>query len=206
MSNFMKDLFHGEPRSLMEVEEALEVARVEKKDFFSVLKEHHQYLSESINVVTSKTATDTDKQVNLIRFFRLVEMHGKAEEETLYVHLRFNRDREARLEGYAGQDEHDLAFQLEDELLKMNYLTVWNEEIAAKAIVVANLVKAHMKEEETQMFLIAQKDMNASEIEVLREEYINKCKTYLGEFKTAPNGNLERLSRTTAGELDLNSL
>jgi len=211
MANFITELFQGEPHSLVEVEEALEVARINKMDFMALLKEHHDYLEESINIIMSKDATDTDKQVNLIRFFRLVEMHGKAEEETLYVHLRFNREREARLEGYGGQDEHDLAFQLEDELLRMGYLTTWNEEIAAKAKVVAVLVKNHIKEEESTMFPIALKDLNVSEIEVMRDDYVRKCKTYLSEFKTTANGNVDRSRRDGVvhgldRDLDLNSL
>lgn len=209
MSNFFTELFQTEPHTLMEVEESLESAQQEETDFISLIKEHHNYIRESIHVILNKNSNNTDKQINLIRFFRLLEMHGKAEEETLYVHLRFNRKKEARLEGYGGQDEHDLAFQLEDELLEMGYLTQWNEEIEAKARVVATLMQTHLQEEESKMFRVAQKDMNATEMEVMRDDYVRKCRSYLSEFKTTPNGNLDRIMRIGSkdeAELDLNSL
>ena len=179
MGNFLKSLMGSEPHSLESIRDSLEKSFMNDTDFISLLKEHHDYLQESISVLMDKDATDADKQSHLIRFFRLVEMHGKAEQETLYMSLKKNGEKEARLEGFGGQDEHDVAFQLEEELLAMGYLSDWNEEIAAKGKVAASLMFNHINEEESDMFPIAQNDIDEAELENMRDQYITKCKTYL---------------------------
>ncbi|MBC7713405.1 MAG: hemerythrin domain-containing protein [Rhizobacter sp.] len=179
MANFLSETFRTEPHSLEEVRTSLDKDLADHKQFFPLLKEHHDFLEESISVIMDKDATDFQKQEHLERFFRLVEMHGKAEQEVLYNHLKANPEKEARLEGFAGQDEHDVAFQLEAELTGMGYKTEWSEEIAAKAKVVAGLVKNHIKEEESTMFPIAEENMTEEELEDMRDSYIQKCLGYL---------------------------
>ncbi|MBC7427932.1 MAG: hemerythrin domain-containing protein [Bacteriovorax sp.] len=179
MANFFKEMARTGPHSLEEVRLSLDTDLADHKQFIPLLKEHHDFLEESISVLIDKEATDFQKQEHLERFFRLVEMHGKAEQEVLYNHLKANPEKEARLEGFAGQDEHDLAFQLEAELTGMGYKTQWTEEIAAKAKVVAGLVKNHIKEEESTMFLIAVENMTEEEMEDMRDAYIQKCIGYL---------------------------
>jgi hemerythrin-like domain-containing protein len=193
MATFIQNLMGSQPHSLETIRDSLGKAFDNDTDFIALLKEHHDYLEESISVLMDNDATDADKQSHLIRFFRLLEMHGKSEQETLYISLKKNKEKEARLEGFGGQDEHDVAFQLEEELLAMGYLNDWNEEIAAKGKVVAGLVQKHIKEEESEMFPIAQNDIDESELEMLRDQYVTKCKTYLDE------------SAVSAGQRDLNA-
>ena len=201
MMNPFSELFKTGPHSFEDIRESMHQATLFNKEFFSLLIEHHDYLKESIRILTDHKSTDLEKQNQLIRFFRLVEMHGKAEEETLYVHLKQNPVKEARLEGHGGKDEHDVVFQMEDELLKMGYLTDWNEEIDAKARVVATMVKNHLAEEEDRMFKIAKKNFAESEMELLRDQYMAKCHIYIDDFKTRSNGNC--LNR---GPADLSNL
>ena len=193
MATFIQKLMGSEPHSLEAIRDSLDKSFENDTDFIALLKEHHGYLEESISVLMDKDASDSYKQSHLIRFFRLVEMHGKAEQETLYISLKKNSEKEARLEGFGGQDEHDVVFQLEDELLAMGYLNDWTEEIAAKGKVAAGLMQNHIKEEESEMFPIAQNDIDESELEMLRDQYITKCKTYLDE------------SAVSAGQRDLNA-
>lgn len=179
MENVFQKLGIAEPHSLQQVRASIDTDAQQETSFISLLKEHHDYLKESIQVILDSKASIPDKRAHLSRFFNLVEMHAKAEGETLYVHLQQNTEEEARLEGLCGQDEHEIAFQLRDELLMMNYKTQWNDEIAAKAKVVAVLVKNHIKEEESVMFPIAKKDLSDEEMEQMRLDYIAKCRTYL---------------------------
>ncbi len=179
MASFLKEIVRTEPHTLQEIREALDEAEKDHKQLVPLLKEHHDYLQESIAVLLDKDSTDFQKQEHLERFFRLLEMHGKAEQEVLYTHLKANEEKDARLEGYAGQDEHDLAFQLEVELTDMGYKTEWNEQISAKAKVIAGLVKNHIKEEESMMFPIAETNMTEEELEDMRDAYIQKCISYL---------------------------
>jgi hypothetical protein len=179
MTSFFKEIVRFEPHSIDEIRVSLDKNLADHKQFIPLLKEHHDYLQESISVLIGVDTTDFQKQEHLERFFRLLEMHGKAEQEVLYNHLKANDSREARLEGFGGQDEHDLAFQLEEELLKTDYKNKWNEEIEAKAKVLAVLVKNHLKEEEDTMFTIATSHMTVEELEDMRDSYIQKCVGYL---------------------------
>lgn len=179
MENVFEKLGMTGSHTLQEVRASIDTDAQQETGLISLLKEHHDFLKESIQVIMDSKASIPDKREHLSRFFNLLEMHGKAEQETLYVHLQQNTEEEARLEGLSGQDEHDIAFQLRDELLMMNYKTQWNDEIAAKAKVVAGLVKNHLKEEESDMFSIAKNDLTDEEMEQMRLEYIAKCRSYL---------------------------
>ena len=179
MANFLKEMVRTEPHTIDEVRASLDTDLADHKQFIPLLKEHHDFLEESISVLMDADSTDFQKQEHLERFFRLVEMHGKAEQEVLYAQLQGSTEKEARLEGFGGQDEHDIAFQLEAELTGMGYKTEWTEEIAAKAKVVAGLVKNHIKEEESTMFPIAESYMTEEEMEHMRDAYIQRCISYL---------------------------
>ena len=189
MANFFKDLVSAEPHSFEKIEATLDLAETDQVDFIALLKDHHDFLEESIAILEDVDASDVEKQVHLSRFFRLLEMHGKAEEETLYARLRQDVEKDGRILGFCGQDEHDVAFQIESELLKMGYQKTWNEEIAAKAKVVAGLVKNHIKDEEAVTFMIAQRDIDEDELDDLMLEYVAKCRVYLDESKTTSLSN-----------------
>jgi len=179
MENIFQKLGITEPHTLDQIRASIDTDFKKDTGFIAILKEHHYFLEESINVIVDPTATIPEKRSHLGRFLNLFEMHGKAEQETLYIHLQQNVEEDARLEGLAGQDEHEIAFQIRDELMAMNYKTQWNDEIAAKAKVLATLVKNHMKEEESVMFHIAKKNLNDAEMEQMRIEYLDKCQFYL---------------------------
>lgn len=179
MENIFQKLGITEPHTLDQVHASIETDLKKETGFITVLKEHHYFLEESINVIIDPTATIPEKRSHLGRFLSLLEMHAQAEQETLYIHLQQNIEEDARLEGLAGQDEHEIAFQIRDELIAMNYKTQWNDEIAAKAKVLATLVKNHIKEEESVMFHIAKKDLNEAEMDEMRIEYLDKCRSYL---------------------------
>lgn len=201
MKNYLADLFKSAPHSFEDIRYSMAQDRLFNKDFFSILLEHHDYLKESIGILLDDESASIEKQEQLVRFFRLVEMHGKAEEETLYVYLKSSIDANARIEGYSGKDEHDVIFQMEDALLKMGYLTDWSEEINAKSRVVAGLVKSHLQEEEKRMFKIAKKSLTLEEVEQMRDEYLVKCLVYIDDFKTRSTGNW--LNRGPSDLMDL---
>lgn len=179
MANFFQEIIRVEPHTIDEVRTSLDTDLADHKQFIPLLKEHHDYLQESISVLMDSESTDFQKQEHLERFFRLLEMHGKAEQEILYTKLIDSDVKEARLEGFGGLDEHTIAFQLEEELTQMGYKVEWNEEIEAKAKKLAGLVKNHIKEEESTMFPIAESSMTEEELEHMRDAYIAKCTSYL---------------------------
>lgn len=179
MANFLKEMVRTEPHSLAEIRVSLDKDLADHKQFVPLLREHHGHLRESISVLLDTETTHLQKQEHLERFFKLLEMHGRAEQEVLYNHLKANDARKVRLEGFSGQDEHDIAFHLEAELKNMGYKAEWNEEIEAKAKVVAAFVKNHLKDEENVMFPIAESHMTEEELEDMRDSYIQKCIGYL---------------------------
>ena len=153
----------------------------EQPDFVRLLKQHHDYLKESIGFLIAPDVPAADKQFHLARFLSLVAMHGKAEEETLYVALQDSDSMQARVEGFGGQDEHDLAYQLADELDEAAFEDRWNDEIAAKAKVIAGLVQNHLKEEESVMFKVAEEAIDDDALRVLALDYLDRCRVYLDE-------------------------
>lgn len=178
MENIFQRLGITEPHTLEQVRASIDADTKREAGFIAVLKEHHYYLEESISILIDPTVSIPEKRSHLERFLNLLEMHAKAEAETLYVHLQQNVEEEARLEGLAGEDEHDIAFQMIDELVAMNYKTQWNDEIAAKAKVLAAFIKNHIKEEESVMFSVAKKNLNEGEMEQMRIEYLEKCRYF----------------------------
>ena len=179
MENIFQKLGITEPHTLAQIRASINEDVENETRFFTILKEHHYFMEESIAVILDNSASIPEKRAHLDRFLTLIEMHGKAEQETLYIYLQQNMEEQARLEGLAGQDEHEIAFQLRDELIAMSYKTQWNDEIAAKAKVIATLIKNHIEEEESEMFAIAKKELSDSDLEQMSIEYLKKCQSYL---------------------------
>jgi hemerythrin-like domain-containing protein len=184
MSNIFKNIFNSNAHTLEDIRQGLVDALDGRVGLIHLIKKHHDFLEESIATLTSKEATDMEKQTHLFRFFRLMEMHGKAEEEVLYTELRRSSVKEARLAGYAAQDEHDVTFRLEEELLEMGYRDTWNEEIQAKGKVAAGLVQYHLRLEENEIFPLAEKVIPVATMENMVKTYITKCLNYLDDSKT----------------------
>ena len=177
----IKKTFQGEPETLQEIRQTLMNDEKMEEDFVKLLEKHHDYLEESISVLIDAEASSYEKQVQLERLVQVLNMHAKAEQETLYQSLIHAADRLARLEGLAGQDEHDVALQMANELRKMNFQISWSEEIDAKAKVLANLIQSHINEEEREMFDVAEAAIEPVKMRALASLYKEKCKMYFEE-------------------------
>jgi hemerythrin-like domain-containing protein len=186
------NLFSNEPHNLMELRDSLDESIQNVQSFISILEDHHDYLEESIDALMDIDAEIPYKQFHLMRFLMLVDMHGHAEEETLYERLEEDQTKTARVEGYRGQNEHDLAYQLSEQLRAMDFENYWSDEVAAKAMVLASLVKNHIEEEEDTMFDVAESYIDEAELARLATEYINKCRDYLDRGSIQPPLNRER--------------
>lgn len=171
-------IFEQNPDTLQDLRDAIDDSLENPPDFVSLLKDHHEFLKDSVKVLTDPRASVTDKQFHLARFAALVQMHGHAEEETLYERLEADDAKQARLEGFGGQDEHDVAYRLLDELDTMDAINGWSDEIEAKAKVVATLVKTHIAEEESAMFKVAKSVIEKEELDSLARAYLMKCRDF----------------------------
>jgi hypothetical protein len=174
----MLNFFRDRPYSLIEIRQTLDDIS-EKTSLLDLIERHHDYLEESIPVLTDKMAPIDEKQKHLTRFLHLLNMHTKAEEETVYQGLLASTERSAHLEGIACQNEHDLAAMLAEEVDALNFESNWSEEADAKARVLASLVENHIIDEERSLFSEVRRDIPAQILKKLRFEYIEKCKHYL---------------------------
>jgi hemerythrin-like domain-containing protein len=175
----MLNFFRDDAYSLSEIRQSLDSVKTRTTPFIQLLVKHHDYLRESIPVLVDKIAPMDEKQRHLTRFLRLLNMHTKAEEETLYQALLAAPEREAHLEGIGGIDEHQIAFHLMGELEDLNYKSTWSEEADAKAKVLAGLIESHIKQEEQSMYPTAKRCIDALTLKDLQAQYVDKCKHYL---------------------------
>ncbi|RYZ72817.1 MAG: hemerythrin domain-containing protein [Proteobacteria bacterium] len=185
-----------EPHSFDEIRLEIGEALDNTPDLIDFMKTHHDYLEESISVLMDPKASVSDKQEHLSRFLILLDMHGHAEEETLYRRLISDDKKVARIEGLGAQDEHDIAYLMGDELIALDFTNTWNDQIESKAKVLATMVQNHILEEESVMFKIANKQLNAIDFDTLSKEYVIKCAMYLDADLTPPS-NIADISVTT---------
>lgn len=151
----------------------------DESSIIPILKSHHKYLKEYISILTSDSTSFKDKQVIATIFFPILNMHAKAEEEILYPVLKESTNKEIRLEGLRGKSEHELMYELIDELKLMGADTSWSETIDAKMHVLAGLLKSHIKEEEQITFQLIQKFISELTLMDMTDDYLDRCKMYL---------------------------
>ncbi|MBC7397790.1 MAG: hemerythrin domain-containing protein [Bdellovibrionales bacterium] len=145
----------------------------------AVLEKHHDFLDESLSVLVDPNANLEDKKLHLMRFVHVINMHGRAEEETLYPKLMQSGSREARFQAHVSKTEFDLAFQLSDEIRDLEQKEDWSDEVDAKTKVMASLVRTHLREEERLLFPLAKKTLDPEVIEQMTLVYLDKCIQYL---------------------------
>lgn len=154
------------------------------EDVLEAIVKHHDILRECIHVLKSEEATNTKKRNQLEKFITWLRMHIYAEQETLYEAVREIED----LKHFAleGQEEHDIADALMVQLSALEYFDNWNDEMASKAKVLAELMEQHLDDEEREFFPEVRKYMIPAELESMRELYAQKCDSYLKQTPMAP--------------------
>lgn len=177
----IKEALRSEPHSIEEIRRALHTPEVEAGGLLALIERHHDFLQESIVVLLDHQAEGREKQLHLTRLVKLLKMHAQSEQEILYSNLIQHSVQEARLEGMAAQDEHNLAFQLVNELKIQNFETLWTEDIEAKARVLSSLIANHILEEESELFPVVRREMSKEDLSLMATEYIRRCKLHLDE-------------------------
>lgn len=185
MKDSVRYALRGEPTPLDEISASLRETRAENEDFIKLLESHHNAIEESIAVLTNSESRGDEKRFHLERFLKLVNMHGHAEEDTLYAALKASDVKQARLEGIAGQTEHAVAYELGETLQELNKGAVWSEELDAKSKVAATLVQNHINEEESMTFPVARNALGEDSLNELVDQYFDRCRQWFdGEGKT----------------------
>jgi hemerythrin superfamily protein len=151
----------------------------EETSIIPVLENHHKYLKEYISILMSNDTSVKDKQATVTLFFTILNMHARAEEDVFYDSLKHATNKDVRMEGLRGQDEHEIVYELVNELKIMGAENAWSEEIVSKISVLAGILKNHMKEEEQVMFPMVEKMLPETKLIDLTDEYLDKCRIYL---------------------------
>lgn len=144
-----------------------------------ILENHHKYLKEYISILMADGTPTKDKQATATLFFPILSMHAKAEDEILYHALKEATNKDIRLEALRGQDEHELMYELVEELKLMGAESSWSEAIDAKMRVLTGLVKTHVKQEEQVVFPMIEKFIPETTLMDLTDDYLDRCKIYL---------------------------
>ncbi len=138
-------------------------------DVFSVLKQQHDQLRRLIKVLKDSLAGPSEKQYHLIQFIELLNVHCKAEEQTLYRVLKdISESQNLTFEAF---EDHAVAKILIDELKDADYENTWSPFIEAKAKTLAVITETHMLDEENVIFSAAQNLLTEEELRIIGEEF-----------------------------------
>lgn len=152
-----------------------------KKDILHLIEKDHQVLFDSIKVLTEEEFSTTEKKRQLDRFLFNLKVHKETEEAALYESLVALKDlRPLVLESY---EEHNIADHLVAELQAMNFMKhEWDDEVEAKAKVLAELIFHHAREEENELFPVIQATLTRQELNTLGAVYLQRRKEFKDRF------------------------
>lgn len=188
MLHDVRKSLRAEPHSLVEMRKEMSIALQKNVKLIDVLKQHHDYIKESVVVCLDRDMQDSERQTHLSRLLKLLEMHAKAEEQTLYKLLMYSSEKIPRVDASIAQDEHDLLFQLADDLRDMHFEALWTEDVEAKCLVLCELVVSHFKKEEEEIFPLAKDCINSGQLNDNASEYIGLCENFLAMSEIRAKG------------------
>lgn len=143
-------------------------------DITSLILRDHVPIKKHILVLKDSEIGIIQKKLAYAEFERVLSNHAKAEQESLYIHMK-NED-DLCIEGLEGDTEHALADQLMKEIDSIkNDDNLW----MAKVKVLAELVDHHVKEEEKEVLKHVQKKFDVNTRIEIGTEYSN----LLGQFR-----------------------
>lgn len=138
-------------------------------DIITLILRDHEPLKKLI-ITLKDTEVGIEKKRPLYnKFEQLLSQHAKAEEESLYVHMKEEDD--LCLEGLEGDTEHAIADQLMAEISEVrNDDDLW----LAKVKVLAEVVEHHVKEEEKDVLKQVRKEFDQTERMEIGKEYLQQ--------------------------------
>jgi hemerythrin superfamily protein len=142
----------------------------------SLILRDHKPIKELILILKDPEVSFSKKQPAFSEFEQVLTHHAKAEEESLYVHLKHEDD--LRIEGLEGDTEHAIAMQLIEEIKdSRDDEDTW----MAKVKVLAEIVDHHVKEEEKSVLKQVKKEFSNDMRVEIGEMYSKLLKKYREE-------------------------
>lgn len=146
-------------------------------DIVTLILRDHRPIKELILILKDQEISISKKRPAFADFESVLTSHAKAEEESLYVHLKEYDD--LRTEGLEGDTEHAIAEQLMQEVNQSkDDEDLW----MAKVKVLAELVDHHVKEEEKEVLKEVRKEVSLEERMELGEMYSQLLSKYQSEM------------------------
>ncbi|MCC2677925.1 MAG: hypothetical protein K0R29_501 [Pseudobdellovibrio sp.] len=136
------------------------------QDIVALILADHKPLKQLIKTMKSERAEDSEKIQAFKEFAKLLTVHAKSEEESLYVYMKKVKD--LREHGFEGQVEHNLADQVVEEAKRASE----KELKLAQIKVLAELVEHHIEEEEEEMLPEFKKETNLEDREDIGRHYL----------------------------------
>lgn len=142
------------------------LAKESSPEIISLILRDHKPIKELILVLKDPDVGIEEKQPAYSDFEKTLSCHAKAEEESLYLHLK--EDDELRVEGIEGDTEHEIANQL---MFELNQSQIDDDTWMAKVKVLAELLDHHVKEEEKEVLKQVEKDFSLEQRQEIGETY-----------------------------------
>jgi hemerythrin superfamily protein len=167
------------------------------KDITALILRDHQPIKKLIFILKDPKVGIAKKRPAYAEFEKILSKHAKAEEETLYNHMK--KDNDLRIEGLEGDVEHFLADQLMKEINHIENEDAW----MAKVKVLSELVDHHVKEEEKEVLKQIRKGFDLTARIEIGKEYSQK----LNQLQEDEGGKMKftEQNNTLAEHVNLNT-
>lgn len=142
-----------------------------------ILKDHKP-IKELLLILKDPEISIAKKRPAFEEFEKVLTNHAKAEEESLYVHLK--QTNELCVEGIEGDTEHEIAERLMSEVNESrDDENTW----MAKVKVLAEVVDHHVKEEEKEILKDVRKEFDLEKRNEIGELYSRLMREYEGAYE-----------------------
>lgn len=134
-------------------------------DIIALIRRDHRPIIKLIQTLKKTEVTRSMKAYALEQFVGSLLSHAKAEEKSLYVHMKNTKT--LRTKAFEGEAEHTIAEELIHDINATPDDDDWN----AKVKVLAELVEHHIEEEENEMLPQVEGDVDYESRKLIAKVY-----------------------------------
>jgi hemerythrin superfamily protein len=139
--------------------------------------DHQEVASLIENIIKTEDGKERGSLFNEMKAMLLA--HSHAEQTVLYKKLEKSHDKKAREFAYEGTNEHQIVEQQLQQLSKARNKA--GEEWTAQMIVLRELVKHHVSEEESTGFTCAQREFEREDLDKMGERFQRQKEKLMAE-------------------------
>lgn len=145
----------------------------------------HRYLKECIELLTDDHANNFKKIEMAKGFFNVLKKHSEAEQEIIYAPLKADEDFHFNI--LEAQVEHGIVNDKINELRpKVIHAKVLKDEMAVELKVFAELVKHHIKEEESELLPKMRELIEEDTLKIMGHEFMKLRKMTSEDISNYP--------------------